>query len=256
MADSNLWGLNNQDSVQSDLHRSAQAYNKSRGMPPIKGDMSSIVIPHAAHHKMGEHLNAQPEWDNRPQVAASYKALEDDTWRQFDHMTKPRSKGGMGLDANVRPHDPYGRSNNDVQFADKWQNIMPEAAHDIGHGNIQALSTQSTGGTPNFKHPDTNDAFRLVHDTYGHVAAGRGVDRQGEEAAYQHHRQMFSPEARPALANQLREQIGYMQRYKQFPGLKHALGHDSGPINPTQFGEKYSDLKGEADAKSREQGLL
>jgi hypothetical protein len=245
------------DTLQGDLHRSAAEYARRNDLPEIRSDMSHVVMPHGAHLKLGERFNARPEWDSSEQAQASYDALEEGTWRQYDHLAKPKSKGGMGLHVNVVPYDAYGREDKSQPFADHWQNIIRDAKHDVAeNGRIEALSTAATGGTPNFRNPETNDLFRAVHDVWGHIASNRGVDRQGEEGAFQHHRQLYPPVARPALANQLREQIGYMQRYGDFPKLKHAIGYDSGPMNPAQFGESYKELRAQADMKSREQGLL
>lgn len=243
------------DELRDLINDRIQGYQRQQGMPPVQ-HLQRVVIPRGAHMKMGEHFNAQPEWDASPRAAASYKALERDTWQQFDHMTKSRSKGGLGLSANIVPYDAYGREDKSQPFADHWQNIIKDARQDIGENNrIEALDTAVTGGSPNFRNPDTNDAFRAVHDVFGHIASNRGVDHLGEEGAYQHHRQMFSPEARPALANMLREQIGYMQRYGDFPKLKHALGNDSGPIAPEAYGESRSELEHQAWEAHQAQGL-
>lgn len=247
----------NADTVQGDVHRAAQRYMAGRDLPELRSDMSHVVMPHRVHMALGEHLHDAPSWDSSPHARASYDALEEETWRQYDAMTSPRSRGGLGLSAHVTPHDPYGRSDSSQQFADRWQNIIPEAKQDVGENNrIQALSTASTGGGHSFRNQDTNDVFRAVHDLFGHLGANRGVDRHGEEGAYQHHRQMYSPLARPALSAQLREQVGYLARYNDFPEQKGVLGYDSGPLQPHQFGEDYAALRRVADAKSREQRLL
>jgi hypothetical protein len=244
------------DELRGMISDVVQRHQREQGRQPVQ-HLPNVVIPRGAHMQMGEHFNAQPTYDNSPAANHSYDALERDTWQQFEIMTRSRSKGGLGLTANTVPYDAYGRENKSQPFADHWQNIIRDARQDVGENHrIEALSTEATGGTPNFRDPDTNDAFRAVHDVFGHIAANRGVDHQGEEGAYQHHRQMFSPEARPALANMLREQIGFMQRYGDFPPLKHALGHDSGPIAPEAYGESRAKLEQGAWEASRAQGLV
>lgn len=246
------------DPVSADIHRVSQQYNRQNGMPPIKGDVSGIVMPSAGSRMMGQQLHDQPDFDPSESTAASYKALEEETGRQFDLMTRSRSKGGLGLSADVSPVDPYGRRDTSQPFADQPNQIMGDLKNDIGNGHVAGLASRTTGSVvPGFSHPDTNDMFRVVHDTFGHAGGNRGIDRHGEEAAYQLHRQMYSQAARPALAAQLRNQTGYLVTYGQFPsGLKHTVGYDSGPLQPNQFGEDYHTLRQSADQYSKDQGLL
>lgn len=74
---------------------------------------------------------------------------------------------------------------------------------------LKVLRTAVTGSHPFFT-DEQNDKFRAVHDAFGHLATGRGFDRHGEEAAYQAHRTMFSPEAQKAAATELRAQNQFL----------------------------------------------
>jgi hypothetical protein len=87
------------------------------------------------------------------------------------------------------------------------------------------MSSATTGGHPFFS-DEENDQFRAVHDAFGHAAIGRGFSRHGEEAAYQAHSQMFSPEARPALHTETRAQnsvVNYGRKPGSFPEQKVAI---------------------------------
>jgi hypothetical protein len=126
--------------------------------------------------------------------------MAEETKRQFDHMTRPRSKGGMGVNVEVTPHDPYGNER------EGWTSIVPDMRNDFQNNRrMRVLSTASTGGHPLFSN-DENDMFRAVHDVFGHLATGRGVDKHGEDAAFQKHSQMFSPLARRAMTTETRGQ--------------------------------------------------
>jgi hypothetical protein len=63
---------------------------------------------------------------------------------------------------------------------------------DVSKKRLKVLSTETTGGHPVFT-DEQNDRFRAVHDFFGHAATGRGFGQDGEEAAWVHHSQMFTP---------------------------------------------------------------
>jgi hypothetical protein len=244
--------------LQEELHRSASLYNRQRGGPPVRGDMSHVVMPHGGTRMIAAHYDRIPQFQAGAQAAASYKALEEEVGRQFDHMTKPVRKGGLGLHPSRSPVDPYGRTDMSQPYANEPNHIVNELQRDVGNNRqIQNLSTDQTGGTQSFGHPDTNDMFRSVHDLYGHAAAGAGIDRHGEEQAYQHHRQMFSPQARGALASELRGQTANLLTTGEFLDYpKHGLGYDSGPLHPQQFGEHMGRLQAENRHEKNLQGLM
>jgi hypothetical protein len=119
--------------------------------------------------------------------------------RQHAFMTTPREQGGMGLQHEVTEHEPYPA---DVHGA-------AAMAADVGRGIIRTHS--SAADDPHaFLTPEQNDKFRAVHDVFGHAAVGRGFSRNGEEAAFLSHRQMFSKRAIPALASETRGQNSYL----------------------------------------------
>jgi hypothetical protein len=55
-----------------------------------------------------------------------------------------------------------------------------------------------------------NDQFRIVHDVLGHAKEGYGFGAQGEENAWNHHKQMYSPEAQKALTAETRGQNNHV----------------------------------------------
>jgi hypothetical protein len=141
--------------------------------------------------------------------------MREEVGHQFDHMTAPTSKGGLGLSVGVTKDDPYGKESINTVFHDVRNDVR-------NRNHIDVLSTESTGGHPFFTN-DENDMFRAVHDVYGHLASGRGVDHDGEEAAYQKHSRMFSPLARQAMATETRGQNSALRMTGDFPEQKVSL---------------------------------
>ncbi len=115
----------------------------------------------------------------------AYKALREETWRQFEQLTKY-------IEVKVEPEDPYRH--------------VTELLAELCEGHLRVWAT-AAGNNP---HPvlsnDDNDAFRAVHDGFGHGATERGFDKHGEEAAGVKHSQMYSPLARQAMTTETRGQ--------------------------------------------------
>jgi hypothetical protein len=157
-------------------------------------DYSRVVVAPAAVAKVAEAYDALPFIDNA--APAAWRAMGEETARQFEFMTAPVSRGGLGIAVSVEESDPYDTSapGGTRAFFD-----------DVAAGRMRVLSTAVTGSHFFFS-DDTNDMFRAVHDVFGHAGTGRGVDRHGEEAAYRKHSGMFSPLARKALATETRGQ--------------------------------------------------
>ncbi|MEV4509217.1 hypothetical protein AB0K00_09705 [Dactylosporangium sp. NPDC049525] len=122
----------------------------------------------------------------------SYRAFRLDTQRQFDLLTRPAGRGGVGLDVRITSEDPYEDA--------------VEMIADLRRGRLDIFSTAACGNPHPWLSDDDNDMFRAVHDVFGHAAAGRGFDRHGEEAAWLKHVRIYSPAARSALTAETRGQ--------------------------------------------------
>jgi hypothetical protein len=178
----------------------AQEYARSMGLVrPNRFD--NVVVNPVQKQIVAHDFMAAPEFD--PAAVPHFRAMADETKRQFDFMTSPRSKGGLGIDFEVSDEDPYKK------LSVSGTHEVPDPAammRDIRENNrIRVLSTATTGAHPYFTN-DENDMFRGVHDFFGHAATGRAFDESGEDAAYLSHAAMFSPRARLAMATETRGQ--------------------------------------------------
>jgi hypothetical protein len=192
----------------------AAAYNAQAGLPHDPGHDygHAIVAPSIVAH-VARAYNALPEHDNS--ALPAFHAMREEVKRQFEHLTTPTHRGGMGFEVNVAHKDPYGNGADDLG--------VHEMFHDVANRRMSVLATAATGGHPVFSN-DENDMFRAVHDVFGHAGTGRGVDRHGEEAAFRKHARMFSPLARQALATETRGQNHAMiQAGGEFQQQKVAL---------------------------------
>lgn len=231
-----------------EVSAAASRFRSQNGLADPEQDYGLSAINPARSREISQHYDAMPEFDKK--AVPAFKAMAEETGRQFDFMTKPRSKGGLGLNAEVSDEDPYGVHGGQFQY-DK---VMPELRNDVvNNGRISVLSTKSTGGHAVFTN-DQNDMFRAVHDVFGHLGSGRGIDFNGEEGAYQKHAAMYSPLARGALATETRGQNSGLRVHGDFQDQKIGLlpQHLQAPRNLPGVQSSDIDL---ARQKQREQGL-
>lgn len=191
----------------------ADRYRKKMGITsPVLNSATSFVPP-SASRAMGQAYDNLQDGRNDPETQAAYRQLSDHIGRQYDHMTAPTSKGGMGIDVDESMEDPYGNPYHGV--ADQLVRRIGQDVENNHH--ITVLSTNATGGRPyGGLTPQRNTELRAVHDVMGHVAAGRAVDSGGEEAAYQSHASLFPPETHRALSTEFRGQYHGMLQDQQF----------------------------------------
>jgi hypothetical protein len=168
-----------------------------------------------------------------PETLRSYEALRKETVDQYTHMTRPTHEGGMGISVQVTDNDPYSNPE--------------DLANDLRNRQIKVLSTKSTGPHGYFS-DEENDMFRAVHDVFGHAGIGRNFGRHGEEAAFQSHRQMFTPAAQTALTAETRGQNSYLNY------VSHGEFPDNVPVNMPKWTQSTGKFRGtpEERAQTRE----
>jgi len=206
-------------------------------------------MPQTSSRALADAYERMPDFDRS--AVPAFRQMAHETSRQFDFMTKSRKQGGMGINVEVTRHDPYGQR--DVH------DIVGELRHDVEHNRrIQVMSTATTGGHPVFTN-DQNDMFRAVHDVFGHLGSGRGIDMHGEEAAFQKHSRMYSPLARAAMATETRGQNAALQKHGSFQDQKVAVlpAHMQSPQFATSAASVMERLNAVRSARfeNQQQGL-
>ena len=197
------------------------AYRPSSAFAGVKADPNNIAaIGLSVRGQQGVPTHISP------QMHASYKALNEGINQQYEHITRPKHEGGMGISIEVSKEDPYPS--------------MKEARHDVvRNSRMRVLATETASGPSGEMHPmmspAQNDKFRAVHDIFGHLAIGRDTTRHGEEAAAQHHAQMFPPAAHAALFSETRAQNSALIYNQAFPENKpYNMADWSTKANPRQ----------------------
>jgi len=207
----------------------ARQYTESRGLPYRHGpdEIAKVRADPNEIASLGAEVQRQSgrETGVSPEMAQSYEAFNRDVNDQYDFMTRPSAEGGMGIKPNISTDDTH-KSPMDLR-------------DEVERGE---LSVYATRADPNYSHPalpaDVNDRFRAVHDVFGHIATGRNFSRHGEAGAFEHHRQMFSPEARLAMTSETKAQNSGLVwssdfvANKPYPATTEA--HTQSYLNPAQ----------------------
>jgi hypothetical protein len=119
----------------------------------------------------------------------SYAVLARETLRQL------RAIESAGYVVTFVASDPYGSS--------------AAMCEDVAAGRLSVLDSGAAWSHPLLDR-DANNAFRAVHDFFGHACYGFQFGPVGEENAYRAHRAMFSPGAWQALCSETRAQNSWV----------------------------------------------
>ena len=145
-----------------------------------------------------------------PEVKRAYDALIEETMAQYEALKE------TGINFTfLKPDmpDPYAASPA-LGYKDVIENrnltVFPT---DFGYGSDAAFDASGNpmltkvGRVGDKEDAVANDAFRVVHDAFGHLGSGNPQFRSaGEERAFLQHSRMYSPEARRAMAAETRGQ--------------------------------------------------
>lgn len=171
-------------------------YRALTGQGPEGRSFADVAVDPVVAHHVSNLYQAAPDFDHA--ALPHFHAMREEIGRQYDFMTAPRHKGGMGISVDIADSDPYttssGAPNSKAMMRDVHEN-----------SRIRVLPTSKTGAHPFFT-DDENDQFRAVHDVFGHAGTGRNFSADGEEAAWRAHSAMFSRKARPAMTTETRGQ--------------------------------------------------
>lgn len=190
----------------SDIIRSAENYARESGIPLTSPIEYAKLDPKFAR-MYADYYERMRHNPNDPRTKQAYEALARETEAQFEQM----------LSDGINPYlftsnDPYKNSPYEA-LGDLYQNkrLGIYSTRD-GFGSDNEFDPT---GNPLLQEMDftvdgqrflLNDAFRGVHDYYGHGKHGFGFRAGGEDNAFRAHSGMFSDLARQAIATETRGQ--------------------------------------------------
>ena len=213
----------------SAIEDAAAEYMRKRGM-----DASPIESYPAFSEERGRLIAAaydQMKHDpSNPDVKRAYDAMIGETLDQYNALK------GSGIDFKFIPEgmaDPYAASPA-MGYKDLVENgrlwVFPT---DQGFGTLGADVADNpllarVGRIGDLQDATANDAFRAVHDAFGHFGSGNPFfRRQGEERAFLEHQRMYSPDARGAMTSETRGQNSWLNSGPYATANRSALGADT-----------------------------
>ena len=149
-----------------------------------------------------------------PKVKAAYEAMINETMDQYEAL---KDTGIEFTFLRDDMPDPYAETPA-LGYKDIVENknltVFPT---DFGYGTnpdfdaSQNPLLQKVGTVGDKDDAVANDAFRVVHDMFGHMGSGNPQFRsKGEERAWLQHSRMYSPEARGAMTTETRGQNSWV----------------------------------------------
>lgn len=182
-----------------------------RGLLDIEGDFPELNKDRS--RMIAAAYDAATHSPNDPMVRQSYDAMIQETLDQYN-----RAKSA-GIDIKFIPEgmpDPYAASPA-MGYRDLMENgrlwVFP-TDQGFGTGAMDVSDNpllKSVGRIGDKQNAVANDAFRAVHDLYGHYGSGNPFFRsQGEERAWLEHQKMYSLDALNAMTAETRGQNSWV----------------------------------------------
>jgi hypothetical protein len=190
-----------------------------RSMADSYASKNGLKISHGTHvtvdpvraGKIAQAYEGMKHEPNHPEVKASYDALKQETAAQFKHLQEHGYKFSRMEPGQTPPYKNSGDMHRDVRenkhlwYHPTDQGFGSEESHHKDHPMLEPTGHEHGG-----KLVLHNDAFRIVHDVFGHAKEGSSFGPQGEEKAWHEHMQMYSPKAQKALTTETRGQNSYI----------------------------------------------
>lgn len=197
------------------IHDIAENYMKSTGRQYKPLTTYQPVDVKRATRIAAEYAK-MPHAPNDPAVKASYDAMIDETIDQLKAM----QKSGVKIEF-IKPgmKDPYEETPRLAHLDLRDNHHLWVYPTDAGFGSGAEASAAELADNPLLRPTGisidgrellANDAFRIVHDFFGHLKDGVGFRAGGEENAWRSHSRMYSAKARPAMTSETRGQNSWL----------------------------------------------
>lgn len=202
--------LINKPQHNDQIRKVADEYAASKGLS-LNHDIPYNKVDEQKAGKIAEAYHQARHNPNHPAVQRAYGALIKETGDQFKHMLKNGLKVSKMQPGQENPYKSSKDLFHDIQNNNHMWYYPTEQGFGSGTGNqdhplLQPTEHLDAEGKPML----ANDLFRIVHDYFGHAKEGVGFGPHGEEHAWKHHMQMYSPNAQKALTSETRGQNSWV----------------------------------------------
>lgn len=202
--------LINKPQHNDQIRKVADEYAASKGLS-LNHNIPYNKVDEQRAGKIAEAYHQASHNPNHPAVQRAYGALIKETGDQFKHMLKNGLKVSKMQPGQENPYKSSKDLFHDIQNNNHMWYYPTEQGFGSGTGNqdhplLQPTEHLDAEGKPML----ANDLFRIVHDYFGHAKEGVGFGPHGEEHAWKHHMQMYSPNAQKALTSETRGQNSWV----------------------------------------------
>jgi len=176
----------------------ADEFNRLAGKPAV----DAKPIPHSPEvaNRIAQAFEAMPHNPTDSAVQKAYGAAKKDIDDQWNYA---QDKMGIKFEPWTKEGQPYANSKEMTADVKNNKHLYFFQGGEIPADHPLAAIDSKTGLS-------YNDKLRAVHDLFGHAAHDFQFGPKGEENAWNVHRQMFSPEAVPALTTETRGQNSWV----------------------------------------------
>lgn len=194
------------------IEQAAETYMQRLGRPGAHRIDVFDPLDEEFAAKVAEEYGKMKHAPTDPAVKRAYDALAQETLDQLEAAKR------AGIDFTfVKGEDPYKLSPS-LGYADLAERghmyVFPTEqgfGSDVAFDPVNNPLLKRIGKLGDLDDATVNDAFRIVHDLYGHYGPGNPFFRApGEERAFKLHSKMYSPEALPAMASETRGQNSWL----------------------------------------------
>lgn len=172
-----------------ELHEAAIDYSFQRGLLMSILPWQQVRADPSIGQQIAREYEAAPRFDEA--VVPSFQALRKETLPQFDWITRPVARGGLGIKVLVQTEEPY-------------RSVEELVADLCEERTLRVYGDKAVSHRHPFLTADERHMLLAVFAAFGHAAIQVAFDADGEEAAWLRHSMMFSPLARRAMTTETR----------------------------------------------------
>lgn len=189
--------------AEPNLERVARQYVMSQGLEPNDRPLDYVRVDEPSARRVAAQYESAAHSPHHPATRDSYEALKRETVAQFRHLQQK----GYKLEPWPGAGQPYQNSEEMTRDVHNNRHLFFFTGGDIPSDHPLASQSGLSVGGVGLTH---NDAFRAVHDVFGHAHHGNQFGPRGEEHAWRAHSRMFSPAARPAMTSETKGQNSWV----------------------------------------------
>ena len=194
----------------NEVQRIAEEYKIANDIVGVQHSKVTKLFPNVSK-MISEAYEQTDEYSDSKEVTESYKALEEDTIKQYEFIVSK----GLSVSRWKGSGEPYPNSKSMLKDV-RENNHLYFLPNSEAFGKEEDSTEERLGLKPTDIYLDDgyrmtlSEVFRVVHDYFGHGILGNQFGAVGEENATLQHLDLYSEKALPAVVFQTRGQNSWV----------------------------------------------